>query len=353
MNNNQVTLTYDCDGTRVAKRETTGGVTTRYLVDDLNPTGYTQVVEELIDGAVRRVYSYGGMLVSQSQLQGATWNTSFYGYDAHGNVTFLTDATGAVTDTYDYDAWGNLVGRTGTTSNNRLYTGEEVDPDLGLINLRARQYKPGTGRFLTSDPAAGDPVSPLSFNRYTYANTEPVNHSDPLGRAAGAEYGIGLGVTAALATVPVTVQLGVDGQVTTVTTGAAVALGLATTCAFYVAASGFVDSAHTLLATGLTSPPPPAPFQHCKVDQQECDRLYQEMKKFCSAPRSRSKADTCKSATEKVSNGYGCTSGREQIQQKCFFPGAPGYEAHMQQIAEAYSALRKCLELMSAKCKGG
>jgi YD repeat-containing protein len=39
-----VSLVYDGDGNRVAK--TASGVTTRYLVDDLNPTGYAQVVEE-------------------------------------------------------------------------------------------------------------------------------------------------------------------------------------------------------------------------------------------------------------------------------------------------------------------
>src|SRR6266540_768093 len=87
-----------------------------------------------------------------------------YGYDAHGNVTFLTDASGAVTDSYDYDAWGILVASTGSTPNTRLYVGEELDPDLGLINLRARQYRPGTGRFLTLDPMMGRRDRPVTMN---------------------------------------------------------------------------------------------------------------------------------------------------------------------------------------------
>jgi RHS repeat-associated protein len=120
-----------------------------------------------------------------------------YGYDAHGNVTFLTDATGAVTDTYEYDEWGNIVGSTGSTTNTRLYAGEEVDPDLGLVNLRARQYKPSTGRFETLDPVRGNPMSPLSFNRYLYANADPVNGRDPLGLAMAAEGGIVFGGIAA------------------------------------------------------------------------------------------------------------------------------------------------------------
>jgi hypothetical protein len=45
MNSGTVILQYNGDGIRVAKAA--GGVTTRYLVDDLNPTGYAQVVDEI------------------------------------------------------------------------------------------------------------------------------------------------------------------------------------------------------------------------------------------------------------------------------------------------------------------
>jgi hypothetical protein len=57
MNSGAVTLQYDGDGNRVAKTES--GVTTRYLVDDLNPTGYAQVVEEVESGSVERTYTHG------------------------------------------------------------------------------------------------------------------------------------------------------------------------------------------------------------------------------------------------------------------------------------------------------
>jgi RHS repeat-associated protein len=174
-----VTIVYDGDGNRVAK--TVGGVTTKYLVDDLNPTGYLQVLEEVSGGAVQVGYTYGTMVVSQRRVS-AGGAMSYYGYDAHGNVTFLTDAAGNVTDTYDYDAWGNVVASTGATPNTRLYVGEELDPDLGLLNLRARQYSPATGRFSTVDPVMGKPMAPLSFNRYLYAASDPVNAVDPTGR---------------------------------------------------------------------------------------------------------------------------------------------------------------------------
>jgi hypothetical protein len=39
--------------------ETAGGVTTQYLVDTLNPTRYSQVLDELVNGAVTKTYAYG------------------------------------------------------------------------------------------------------------------------------------------------------------------------------------------------------------------------------------------------------------------------------------------------------
>jgi hypothetical protein len=48
-----VSVVYDGDGNRVS--ETAGGTTTKYLVDTLNPTGYSQVVDELVSGAVTRM----------------------------------------------------------------------------------------------------------------------------------------------------------------------------------------------------------------------------------------------------------------------------------------------------------
>jgi hypothetical protein len=83
-----VSFVYDGDGIRVAK--TAGGVTTGFLVDDRNPTGYAQVLEEIVGGAVERSYTYGLKLISQKQASGV----SFYGFDGHGSVRYLTDVSG-------------------------------------------------------------------------------------------------------------------------------------------------------------------------------------------------------------------------------------------------------------------
>jgi RHS repeat-associated protein len=159
-----VTLVYDGDGNRVS--ETVGGVSTNYLVDTQNPTGYAQVVDELQNGAVSRIYSYGLERISEKQLTGV----SFYGYDGHGSVRQLTNSAGAVTDTYDYDAFGNLTNSTGSTPNNYLFAGEQYDPALSLYYNRARYLNTTTSRFWSMDSHEGDEQDPLSLHKYLYAD---------------------------------------------------------------------------------------------------------------------------------------------------------------------------------------
>jgi RHS repeat-associated protein len=194
-----VQYVYDGDGNRVAK--TVNGITTRYLVDSLNPTGYAQVVEELQGGQVVRQYTYGHDLISQRQQVGGQWQTSFYGYDGHGSVRYLTDPSGAVTDTYTYDAFGALLSRTGTTSNEYLFAGERLDPETGLYYLRARYMNPAAGRFWSMDRYEGEPRDPISLHKYLYANVDPVNFVDPTGNFSVSEMSTVTGMTNTLNTI--------------------------------------------------------------------------------------------------------------------------------------------------------
>jgi RHS repeat-associated protein len=192
-NNGAVTMIYDGNGNRVAK--TAAGVTTKYLVDELTPTGYPQVAEEIVATVVQRRYTHGTMRISQTA--GAV--TSYYGYDAGGSVRQLADPTGAVTDTYTYDAFGSLVASTGTTPNVYLYRAEQFDPVVGLYYLRARWMNPQTGRFLTRDPYEGDgTVSCCKYQQfknrrsvhhlYEYTHADPVNYMDPSGQSPFIEF---------------------------------------------------------------------------------------------------------------------------------------------------------------------
>ena len=203
-----VKIAYDGDGNRV--KETIATVTTSYLVADQNPTGYAQVLDELQAGVVTRTYSYGLELINERQNLAGTLTTSFYGYDGHGSVRFLTDSTGAVTDTYDYDAFGNLISSTGTTPNNYLFAGEQFDAALGIYYNRARYYDQRQGRFWTMDTTEGSQEDPLTLHKYLYSADAPVNLLDPSGLDFVSDFVTGLEVQQAIGA-QFRAQFGADG----------------------------------------------------------------------------------------------------------------------------------------------
>ena len=203
-----VTYTYDGDGNRISK--TVSGVTTKYLVDTQNPTGYPQVLEEIPSNPFPSYYVYGLEQISrQRQFYNPTLTTEmiYYVHDGHGSVCALTNPSGAVTDTYDYDAFGNLIHSstarcadssgiistvalgaacpTGSspapTPNNYLFAGEQFDPDLDLYYNRARYLNTTMGRFWTMDSAEGSDNEPLSLHKYLFAQADPVDYTDSSG----------------------------------------------------------------------------------------------------------------------------------------------------------------------------
>jgi RHS repeat-associated protein len=180
-----LSFAYDHDGNRVSK--TVSSTVTYFLVDEQNPTGYPQVVEELTavgaNPIVSKTYTYGLRVISQrspSALQ-------YYGHDGHGNVRLLLNANGIVNQAYTYDAFGTLVSSQSPSGNNYLYCGEQFDSDLGMYYLRARYYSPDKGRFLTFDAFAGFEKVPESLHKYTYCKNNTVNLADPTGKWGSAE----------------------------------------------------------------------------------------------------------------------------------------------------------------------
>ncbi|WP_028520755.1 RHS repeat-associated core domain-containing protein [Ruminococcus flavefaciens] len=167
---------YDYAGNRTVKKSENDYT---YYLNDVSGS-LTQVLAELdADGNEKCWYTIGADLISQER-NGAV---STYLYDGHGSVRGLSDETGAVTDTYNYDAWGELLDKTGTTENSYLYCGEQLDSATGLYYLRARYMNPSTGTFTTMDTYQGSIFDPTSLHKYLYANANPVMNSDPSGYA--------------------------------------------------------------------------------------------------------------------------------------------------------------------------
>ncbi|MDH5572273.1 MAG: hypothetical protein OEY89_10940, partial [Gammaproteobacteria bacterium] len=170
---------YNIDGIRIAKVE--NGMPVNYLVDQNRD--YAQVITETTATNVTD-YVYGDDLLTQSR-QGQTFT---YHYDGLGSTRLLTDGLGNNTDSYDYEAFGETLNKTGTTENSYLFTGEQFDAGLGDYYLRARYYDQGVGRFTQMDEWRGNIIQPVTLNKYTYANIDPVNWIDPSGHFGLADF---------------------------------------------------------------------------------------------------------------------------------------------------------------------
>ncbi len=130
------------------------------------------------------VYTYGDDLLAEENATGI----HYYQYDGLGSTRQLTDNSQTITDNYNYDAYGVLLNQIGTTENNYLYTGEQYDPNMGFYYLRARYMNPAIGRFTSMDTNAGSVGTPISLNKYVYANANPITYTDPSGYVSLAEF---------------------------------------------------------------------------------------------------------------------------------------------------------------------
>ena len=171
---------YYPDGIRGVK--TADSVPTVYLVN----SGY--VVAEYRGNTLTSVYLWGANLIKA----GIGSETSYYLYNAHGDVVQLTDEEGVVIKAYLYDAFGVEDEPSVYDLNPFRYCGEYYDRESGTYYLRARYYNPGTGRFTQEDSVRGTvrafpngKSTPRleSQNLYAYAYGNPNQFRDSSGHA--------------------------------------------------------------------------------------------------------------------------------------------------------------------------
>ncbi|MBF7073465.1 putative Ig domain-containing protein [Glaciecola sp. MH2013] len=174
--------TYDAMGNR--RSMLIEGITHLTYLVDLN-SEHSRVIAET-NGLSNNttVYTYGVDLISQKDNDGI----SYFHFDGNHSTRLLSDSSGQVTDTYTYEAFGQVVGKTGTTKNVHLFTGERVDPNTGFYYLRARYYDPSFARFLTMDTFPGFRYDPLTLHKYNYVHNDPINNFDPDGRFVSASF---------------------------------------------------------------------------------------------------------------------------------------------------------------------
>ena len=108
--------------------------------------------------------------------------TKYVHADGLGSIRKLTDESGAVTDSYTYNAFGELLEHVGSDPQPYMFAGEAWEGGTGLYYNRARWLDVGTGRFVSEDP--------VTENRpYLYAENDPILLIDPSGEdVAGTDW---------------------------------------------------------------------------------------------------------------------------------------------------------------------
>jgi RHS repeat-associated protein len=186
-----------------------GGTRIEYLVD-----GQNRRIGKRVNGALVAGFLYAGSLNPVAQVDASGEVVARFVYatqvnvpdylerdgrtyrivsDIRGSVRLVVDdATGAVAQRMDYDAYGRVILDSNPGFQPFGFAGGLYDADTRLVRFGARDYDPETGRWTSRDPIG---FSGGDTNLYGYAYGDPVNVIDPDGRCgiAGALGGAALG----------------------------------------------------------------------------------------------------------------------------------------------------------------
>ncbi len=163
---------YDAFGRKVSS--TTGADTTSHLFD-----GSEVIRETYAAQSIDYTRGLGARLISREEGS----STTYYHHDSIGSVVGLSGGAGALTDSYSYDAFGNVLEQIGSTPNPYLYLGNVYEEQADLYDFHARHYDPVVGRFMSEDPVAGFAMFPQTLNPYVYGVNNPYVQPDSNGRA--------------------------------------------------------------------------------------------------------------------------------------------------------------------------
>jgi RHS repeat-associated protein len=164
-----VSFKYDPFGRRIYKSSSAGTSIFAYdggnLIEETNSSGTVVARYEDTQNTDEPV----------AMLRSST--TSFYQADGLGSITSLSNAAGALAQTYTFDSFGKQTASSGSLTNPFQYTARELDTETGLYYYRARYYDPSAGRFLSEDPTMFEG----GINFYDYVRNSPNNLVDQSG----------------------------------------------------------------------------------------------------------------------------------------------------------------------------
>ena len=178
LNGNEFSYAYDMNGMRYKKN--VNGKVTEYYLDG------SKIIAECYKEGVMTFLNY--YIYDMTGIAGMTYcgETYYFEKNTLGDVIGIRKRDGFLVATYTYDAWGNILTKSGSMAdiNPFRYRGYYYDEETGFYYLQSRYYDPSTRMFINADNY--EIVSTLAqtvgqLNMYAYCNNNPVMFTDESG----------------------------------------------------------------------------------------------------------------------------------------------------------------------------
>jgi RHS repeat-associated protein len=148
-------------------------------INNLPTTTYTRGKD--LSGSLEGAGGIGGLLARSDTLSAVASGAggSFYHADGNGNITMLINSSQAIVAKYLYDAFGNVMSKSGLLADANLYrfSSKEAHLNSGLVYYLYRYYDPNLQRWPNRDPIA----EKGGLNLYTFNWNDSVGKVDTYG----------------------------------------------------------------------------------------------------------------------------------------------------------------------------
>jgi RHS repeat-associated protein len=167
---------YDGDGNRV--KGTISTTTTAYVGNYFEWTGSTSTMKK---------YYYAGATRVAMRTGSSTLN--FLLGDHLGSNAITTNSSGVKNSEIRYMPWGTTRYTSGSSPTTFQFTGQRLESSFELYYYGARWYDPAASRFVQPDTVIPQQQGVQAWDRYAYANNNPVKYTDSSGQ--GVDCGAG------------------------------------------------------------------------------------------------------------------------------------------------------------------
>jgi len=171
----QEIYTYDALGRRL-KVENADITTLNFPLG--NDTSYEIKTEGSDVTKTRYISANGKYLAKTVKVNDEPESKYFHHIDLVGSIRAITDISGTVVSSYEYEPFGVVTLSSGTDEDNLGFAGKRLDIGSGLSYFGARYYDSDMGRFISRDPAQD------GRNWFVYCANNPLLYVDPNGLSA-------------------------------------------------------------------------------------------------------------------------------------------------------------------------